>query len=341
MTWGDGRLRWVRPLQRILCVFDRQIVPVNIDGIVAADLSEGHRFMGEPGPFRARDFDEYREALAGHFVVLDAEERKARIQSGAEAHCRAQDLDLVEDEGLLDEVAGLAEWPVPLLGAMDPTFLQLPPEVIRTSMRTHQRYFAVRNRSGALAPRFVVVANIETADGGALVAAGNARVLSARLKDAQFFWDEDRRAGFDGWLEKLKGVTFHAKLGTMAERVARIEQLAESLAPTRRRRPQAGRARRRTTPRPTSPPAWLASFPSCRASWAPTTPARRGSPDPSPRRSASSTGRRGRATKSRTRRSRWRWRWPTSWTRWPASSRSARNRPARATPTPCAVRRWA
>ncbi len=231
MTWGDGRLRWVRPLHRILCVFDRQIVPVNIDGIVAADLSEGHRFMGERAPFRARDFDEYREALAGHFVVLDAEERKARIQSGADALCRAQDLDLVEDEGLLDEVAGLAEWPVPLLGAMDPAFLQLPPEVIRTSMRTHQRYFAVRDRSGALAPRFVVVANIETVDAGALVAAGNARVLSARLKDAQFFWDEDRRAGFDVWIEKLKGRTFHARLGTMAERVARLEQLAEAIAP--------------------------------------------------------------------------------------------------------------
>jgi glycyl-tRNA synthetase beta chain len=231
MTWGDGRLRWVRPLHRILCVFDRQIVPLNVDGIVAADLSEGHRFMGERMPFRARDFDEYREALAGHFVVLDAEERKARIQSGADALCRAQDLDLVEDEGLLDEVAGLAEWPVPLLGAMDPTFLQLPPEVIRTSMRTHQRYFAVRERSGALAPRFVVVANIETADGGALVVAGNARVLSARLKDAQFFWDEDRRAGLHIWLEKLQGVTFHARLGTMAERVARLEQLAEAIAP--------------------------------------------------------------------------------------------------------------
>ncbi|HWF77372.1 MAG TPA: glycine--tRNA ligase subunit beta [Caulobacteraceae bacterium] len=231
MLWGEGRLRWVRPLQRILCVFDRQIVPLDIDGIVASDLSDGHRFMGEKTPFRARDFDEYREALAGHFVVLDAEERKARIQSGAEALCRANDLDLVEDEGLLDEVAGLGEWPVPLLGVMERDFLQLPPEVIRTSMRTHQRYFAVRGRSGALAPNFIVVANIEAPDGGKLVAAGNARVLSARLKDAQFFWDEDRRAGFDVWLEKLQGRTFHARLGTMAERVARLEQLAAAIAP--------------------------------------------------------------------------------------------------------------
>ena len=231
MLWGEGRLRWVRPLQRILCVFDRQVVPINIDGIVASDLSDGHRFMGEKAPFRARDFDEYSEALAGHFVVLDAEARKARIQSAADALCRAHDLDLVEDEGLLDEVAGLAEWPVPLLGTMAPPFLQLPPEVIRTSMRTHLRYFAVRNRDGVLAPNFIVVANIDARDGGQLVAAGNARVLSARLSDARFFWDEDRKAGFDAWLERLNGVTFHAKLGTMAERVARLEALAEQLAP--------------------------------------------------------------------------------------------------------------
>jgi glycyl-tRNA synthetase beta chain len=231
MTSGAGALRWVRPLQRILCVFDRQVVPLTIDGIAAADLSEGHRFMGETTPFRARDFDEYREALAGHFVILDAEERKARIQSAAEALCRAHDLDLVEDEGLLEEVGGLAEWPVPLLGTMDRAFLQLPPEVIRTSMRVHLRYFAVRDRAGAMAPHFVLVANIEAADGGKLVAAGNARVLSARLQDAQFFWDEDRKAGFEPWLEKLNGVTFHARLGTMAERVARLEALAEQLAP--------------------------------------------------------------------------------------------------------------
>ena len=232
MTWGAGRLRWVRPLQRILCVFDRQIVALNIEGFEAGDITDGHRFMGEARPFRARDFDEYREALAGHFVVLDADERQQRIQSTASALCRAHDLDLVEDDGLLEEVGGLAEWPVPVLGEMDPTFLDLPPEVIRTSMRTHQRYFAVQNRTtGKLAARFIVVANIEASDGGALVAAGNARVLSARLKDAQFFWDEDRRAGFKVWQEKLKGVTFQAKLGTMAERVARLEALAEMLAP--------------------------------------------------------------------------------------------------------------
>ena len=232
MTWGVGRLKWVRPLQGILCVFDRAVVPFEIEGLKSGDLTEGHRFMSDGRPFAARDFDEYRSKLDDHFVVLDAEDRKSRIRTAASSLCRAHDLDLVEDDGLLEEVAGLAEWPVPLLGTMDPEFLSLPPEVIRTSMRVHQRYFAVRRHLGeTLAPRFLVVANIETADGGSLVAAGNARVLSARLNDARFFWDEDRRAGFEPWLAKLRGVTFHAKLGTMAERVARLESLAEALAP--------------------------------------------------------------------------------------------------------------
>ena len=232
MTWGSGKLRWVRPLQRILCVFDREIVKFGVEGIEAADLSEGHRFMGPRRPFRARDFEEYREALAGHFVVLDAQERKDRILAGAQVICEETGLEMVEDDGLLDEVAGLAEWPVPILGAMEPSFLELPPEVIRTSMRTHQKYFAVRYPAvNELAPHFVVVANIEATDGGKLVAAGNARVLSARLQDARFFWQEDLRVPLESRLEKLKGVTFHAKLGTMYQRVERIEALARQIAP--------------------------------------------------------------------------------------------------------------
>lgn len=231
MTWGSGALRWVRPLHRILCVFDRQIVPLEIEGVTAGDLTEGHRFMGEAGAFRARDFLEYREALTGHFVVLDAAERKARIIEGARALCAARGLELVEDEGLLDEVAGMTEWPVPLLGDMDPRFLDLPAEVIRTSMRTHQRYFAVRRPGGRLAPHFVAVANIEAPDGGALIAIGNARVLSARLADARFFWNEDRKAPLKSRLEKLKGVTFEARLGTMYQRMERIEALARHIAP--------------------------------------------------------------------------------------------------------------
>ncbi|HEY5008822.1 MAG TPA: glycine--tRNA ligase subunit beta, partial [Caulobacteraceae bacterium] len=133
MTWGSGALRWVRPLHRILCVFDRQIIPFDIDGLDAGDQSEGHRFMGEAGPFRARDFDAYSQALAARFVVLDVEERKRRIGQGARALCAARGLTLIEDDGLLMEVAGMAEWPVPLWGTMDPAFLDLPSAVIRTS----------------------------------------------------------------------------------------------------------------------------------------------------------------------------------------------------------------
>ncbi|MET0336731.1 MAG: glycine--tRNA ligase subunit beta [Caulobacter sp.] len=233
MTWGYGKLRWVRPLKRILCVFDREIVPFAIDGIESADLTEGHRFMGSgERVFRARDFDEYRQGLLAHHVVLDPEERKSRILESAKTLCFARNLELVEDQGLLEEVAGLAEWPTPILGDMDPAFLALPPEVIRTSMRTHQKYFAVRDpATGKLAPHFLVVANIQAADGGAEIARGNAKVLSSRLSDARFFWDEDVKVGFDAWLKKLDGVTFHAKLGTMAERVERIVALGREIAP--------------------------------------------------------------------------------------------------------------
>jgi glycyl-tRNA synthetase beta chain len=232
MTWGRGTLKWVRPLKRILCVFDGEVVPFNVDGIDSGDTSEGHRFMGDAQPFKARDFDAYADGLARHFVVLDPEERKERIMDAARTLCFARNFELVEDEGLLDEVAGLAEWPTPILGDMDPDFLDLPPEVIRTSMRTHQKYFAVRDpATGFLVPHFVTVANVEAADGGKTIANGNARVLSARLSDARFFWDEDRKTRLEARLEKLKGVTFHAKLGTMYERVERIVSLAGELAP--------------------------------------------------------------------------------------------------------------
>lgn len=232
MTWGRGTLRWVRPLKRIVFLFDGVIVPFSIDGIEAGDVTEGHRFMGSGKPFKVKDFDSYRDKLAAHFVILDPEERKDRIMDGARTLCFARNLDLVDDNGLLDEVAGLAEWPTPVLGDMDPAFLDLPPEVVRTSMRTHQKYFAVRDpATGKLAPHFLTVANIEAADGGKEIARGNAKVLSARLNDARFFWDEDRKVTLEARLEKLKGVTFHAKLGTLAERVERLEILAKAIAP--------------------------------------------------------------------------------------------------------------
>ena len=237
MTSGTSKLRWVRPLRRILCTFDGEVVPIDIEGMKSGDLSQGHRFMGSRQAFRARTFEEYADGLSKNSVVLDAKERKARIVDAARTLCFARNLELVEDEGLLDEVAGLTEWPVPIMGDMDPAFLDLPPEVIRTSMRVHQRYFAVRHpQTGKLAPHFIAIANIQATDGGKTIAEGNARVLTARLKDAQFFWENDKakaadgQANFDRWLEKLKGVTFHAKLGTMAERVERIVALATDVA---------------------------------------------------------------------------------------------------------------
>ena len=232
MTSGMSRLKWVRPLRRILCVFDGQAVPLTIENIPAGDTTVGHRFMGSGQAFKVKDFDAYAEKLEKHFVVLDPEARKDRILDAARTLCFARNLELVEDQGLLDEVAGLVEWPVPVLGDMDPAFLDLPPEVIRTSMRVHQRYFAVRDpKTGKLAPHFVTVANIAAKDGGKTIALGNAKVLSARLSDARFFWTEDRKTSLEARLEKLKGVTFHAKLGAMYERVERLEMLAAALAP--------------------------------------------------------------------------------------------------------------
>jgi glycyl-tRNA synthetase beta chain len=253
MRWADATLRWVRPLKRILCLFDGQIVPFVIadgspsgGGIGSGDTTEGHRFLGSGQPFAVKDFVDYRAKLEQHFVVLDVADRKLKILEGARAACHARGLELVDDDGLLDEVAGLAEWPTPILGDMDPQFLDLPPEVVRLSMKVHQKYFAVSfppsggstaeggegGRSARkLAPNFLVVANVEASDGGVALAAGNSRVLSARLNDARFFWDEDHKVGFDAWLEKLSGVTFHARLGTMAERVERIAALAREIAP--------------------------------------------------------------------------------------------------------------
>ncbi|MEN5053075.1 glycine--tRNA ligase subunit beta [Brevundimonas naejangsanensis] len=232
MRWGTGTLRWVRPIKRILALLDGAVIPFEVDGIPSGDVTEGHRFMGAGQPFAVKDFADYRTKLERNFVLLDAADRKLRILEGARAVCAAQGLALVDDDGLLDEVSGLAEWPTPILGDMDPQFLALPPEVVQLSMKVHQKYFAVREPGKeGLAPHFVVVANVEATDGGAALAAGNAKVLSARLSDAEFFWTEDQKVGFDAWNARLKDVTFHAKLGTLAERVDRIAALAREIAP--------------------------------------------------------------------------------------------------------------
>ena len=240
--WGSGSFRWVRPIHRIIALFDGAVIPFALDlgstiggegrKIVASNVTEGHRFMGAGQPFEVSNFDDYRTKLERNFVVLSFEDRKAKVLEGAKAVCAAKGMELVDDIGLLDEVAGLSEWPTPILGDMDPQFLSLPPEVVRLSMKVHQKYFAVRQPGAeGLAPHYVVVANVEAADGGKALAAGNTKVLSARLNDARFFWEEDQKVGFDKWNEKLSGVTFHAKLGTMAQRVERIAKLAAEIAP--------------------------------------------------------------------------------------------------------------
>jgi glycyl-tRNA synthetase beta chain len=232
MRWGSGTLRWVRPLKRIVALFDGHVVPFEVEGVHSGDLTEGHRFLGSGKPFAVRDFEDYRKRLEREYVRLDVVDRKLDILDRAQKVCSDRGLALVDDDGLLDEVAGLAEWPTPILGDMDPQFLDLPPEVVQLSMKVHQKYFAVRDpATHRLAPHFVVVANVEASDGGQALAAGNSRVLSARLNDARFFWDEDLKTGFDAWNDKLKGVTFHAKLGTLAERVDRIAALAREIAP--------------------------------------------------------------------------------------------------------------
>ncbi|WP_421731153.1 glycine--tRNA ligase subunit beta [Brevundimonas sp.] len=232
MRWGSGTLRWIRPLKRIVAIFDGKVVPFEIDGIASDAITEGHRFLGKGQPIVVNDFADYRRKLEADYVLLDVADRKLKILEAAKAVTAAKGLALVDDDGLLEEVAGLAEWPTPILGDMDPQFLSLPPEVVRLSMKVHQKYFAVRDPAKeGLAPHFVVVANVEASDGGKALAAGNSKVLSARLNDARFFWDEDQKVGFDAWNAKLSGVTFHAKLGTLAERVDRIAALAREIAP--------------------------------------------------------------------------------------------------------------
>jgi glycyl-tRNA synthetase beta chain len=239
MRWASGDLRWVRPISRILCTFDGEVVPFEIEGIKSDNLTEGHRVMGR-GPYKVRRFDDYAEVLKNKGrVILDREERKEIILTDAKQLCAAQNLELVDDIGLLEEVAGLAEYPVVIMGDMDKSFLDLPPEVIKLSMRTHQKYFAVRDpakktkdhKDGGLAPNFIVVANLDAADGGKKIAEGNSRVLSARLNDARFFWDNDRKIKLEDRFEKLGNIVFHEKLGTVKDKAERVMALAKELAP--------------------------------------------------------------------------------------------------------------
>ena len=237
MRWGNGSLRWVRPLQSILCLLssdaETQIVPVEIDGILASNTTRGHRFMA-PDTFMVTGFDDYETKLKRAKVILRADERGAIIWQEATNQAFALGHKVVEDGGLLAEVSGLVEWPVVLLGQIDGDFLDLPPEVLKTSMKEHQKFFSVSNNKTGRIERFVTVANIETVDQGATILKGNQKVLAARLADAKFFWENDLReakAGMGKWQTSLENVTFHNKLGSQSDRIKRIAALAQELAP--------------------------------------------------------------------------------------------------------------
>ncbi|KAF0677397.1 glycine--tRNA ligase subunit beta [Profundibacterium mesophilum] len=237
MRWGSGSLTWVRPLHSILCLLHdeagAETVALEIDGIRAGDSTRGHRFMA-PAEFVVTSFEDYTAKLRRAKVMLDPQERADAIRNEMGNLAFAGGLEPIEDPALLSEVAGLVEWPVPLMGRIDEAFLDLPPEVLQTSMREHQKFFSLRAKSGQITG-FVTVANRETADDGATILAGNLKVLAARLSDAKFFWENDLRVARDEkmapWTAALERVTFHAKLGTQAERIARITALAREIAP--------------------------------------------------------------------------------------------------------------
>lgn len=237
MRWGTGTLKWVRPLHSVLCILTgeagAEVVPLDIDGITSGNTTRGHRFLS-PDVFSVTSFEDYEAKLKRAHVMLRADERADMIWNDATNQAFALGLEVVEDRGLLTEVAGLVEWPVVLLGQIDPSFYELPDEVLQTSMKEHQKFFSVRNAKTGQIERFVTVANTVTADNGATILKGNQKVLFARLSDAQFFWENDLRianAGMQPWLDSLSNVTFHNKLGTQKDRIDRIVALASEIAP--------------------------------------------------------------------------------------------------------------
>jgi glycyl-tRNA synthetase beta chain len=233
MRWGEASastesLRWVRPLQGIVALLGEEIVDFEMAGIRTGAATVGHRFH-HSGPITLGGASDYLEKLQACHVVVDQEERRRLIREGAAALAAEAGLELVEDEGLVAENAGLTEWPVPLLGHFNPAFLDVPPEVIQLTMRTNQKYFALTDGEGRLAPNFICTANIEGVDGGAAIVAGNQRVLSARLSDAKFFWEQDLKIKLEDQAEKLSQIVFHEKLGTVADKVERVAKLARWL----------------------------------------------------------------------------------------------------------------
>lgn len=229
MKWGMNDKRWVRPLHSIVAVFDKAVVPVTFGPVESSNTTHGHRFHA-PDEIKVTDFADYRAKMAAAKIMLCPSERRAEIVSGAENLAEAAGLTVKPDEGLLREVTGLIEWPVVLMGSIDAAFMELPHEVLTTTMKTNQKYFSLLNPDGSLAPKFIVVSNMEATDGGAAIVAGNEKVLRARLADAQFFWDQDRKVTLASHAPKLNDIVFHAKLGTVAEKVDRMQSLACDIA---------------------------------------------------------------------------------------------------------------
>ncbi|MFN5820138.1 MAG: glycine--tRNA ligase subunit beta, partial [Novosphingobium sp.] len=235
--WGAASIstespRWVRPLSAIVALFDGQVVDCEVGGIKAGRLTKGHRFHSS-GEISVDGVDDYAAKLRAAHVIVDHVERQDLIRSKASEAAAAVGLKLVEDEGLVIENAGLTEWPVPLLGRFDEQFLEVPPEVIQLTARTNQKYFVCEDAAGKLANAFVCTANIAAADGGAAIVAGNRKVLAARLSDARFFWEQDRKTALSDHAKKLERITFHEKLGTVADKVERVAKLARWLEENR------------------------------------------------------------------------------------------------------------
>ncbi len=233
MRWGARRLKWVRPLHSIICLLGGSVVKFEVEGIESGNTTQGHRFMA-PEPFTVKGFADYEEKLRARYVILRAGERASIIHARANALAKDAGLELVEDDALLQETAGLTEWPVVLMGAFDEAFLDVPEEVIITAIRVHQKCFALRHaqeEGGRLANRYLLVANIEAPDDGAAIVQGNNRVIAARLSDARFFWQQDLATPLTERVEELDDITFHARLGSQGDRVRRMQQLARDLAP--------------------------------------------------------------------------------------------------------------
>lgn len=234
MRWGDASattesLRWVRPLQGIVAIFGEDLVDIEIEGVRSGYGTLGHRFH-HPGEITIGGAQDYADKLRACHVIVDQEERKAIIEARAKALAAEAGFKLIEDRGLVAENAGLTEWPVPLLGRFDPAFLEVPPEVIQLTLRINQKYFVLRDGAGKLAPAFICTANIDAVDGGEAIVAGNGKVLAARLSDARFFWEQDKKVPLAEQAKKLARITFHEKLGTVADKVDRVAKLAEWLA---------------------------------------------------------------------------------------------------------------